>query len=230
MSLRVLIADDEELVRRGFAMIIAAEPDIEVAGEADEGEAAVAAAERLKPDVVLMDIRMPVLDGIEATRRISAQGGPSVLVVTTFGDDENVFEALRAGAGGFLLKNTPAEQLVEAIRLIARGEALLSPAVTRGLIEAFVRSPRGAMEAPERLQALTSRELDVLRLMARGLSNQEIAVELLVTESTVKTHVTRVLDKLRLRDRTQAVIFAYESGLVQPGQSAGSRTNQPSEP
>lgn len=217
MSVRVLVVDDEALVRRGFAVILGTEPGIEVVGEAGEGETAVAAVARLQPDVVVMDIRMPGLNGIEATRRITASSGARVLVVTTFGEDENVYEAIRAGASGFLLKNTPAEQLVEAIRVIARGEALLSPQATRTLIEAFVRTPRGPAEMPGALAELTSREVDVLRLVARGLSNAEICCELVIGEATVKTHVARILDKLGLRDRTQAVVFAYENGLVTPG-------------
>jgi DNA-binding NarL/FixJ family response regulator len=216
VSVRVLIADDEALVRRGFAMILESDPGIEVAGEAADGEEAVAAASRLAPDVVLMDIRMPAMDGIEATRRIVARDGARVLVVTTFGDDAHVYEALRAGASGFLLKNTPAEQLVEAIHVIARGDALLSPRVTRRLIEEFARAPRPPTDLPERLHELTPRELDVLRLVARGLSNAEIAKELVVTEATAKTHLARIFQKLGLRDRTQAAIAAYETGLVIP--------------
>lgn len=219
MTVRVLIADDEALVRRGFAMILRSEPGIEIVGEASDGVQAIALAASLKPDIVLMDIRMPVLDGIEATRRITARSGPRVIIVTTFGDDEYLFQALRAGASGFLLKNTPPEQLVEAIGVVARGESLLSPAVTRTLIEAFVRTPPAGDPRPELLQELTSRELDVVRLLARGLSNAEVAEQLVLSEATIKTHVARILEKLDLRDRTQAVIFAYECGLIRPGQA-----------
>jgi DNA-binding NarL/FixJ family response regulator len=220
MTIRVLIADDEALVRRGFTMILDAEPDLEVVGEAADGHAAVELATNQAADIVLMDIRMPGIDGIEATRRIVAADGPQVIVVTTFGVDEYVFEALRAGASGFLLKNTPPEQLAEGIRLVSRGNALLSPEVTRSLIEAFARTPNPAAPPPEQLRnMLTPREIEVLTLLARGVSNAEIAKALVISEATAKTHVGHILTKLGLRDRTQAVVLAYESGLVGPPQS-----------
>jgi DNA-binding NarL/FixJ family response regulator len=218
--IRVLIADDEALVRRGFTMLLGAEPDLEVVGEAADGGAAVQLATSLNVDVVLMDIRMPGIDGIEATRRISTVAArPRIIMVTTFGLDEYVFQALRAGASGFLLKNTPPEQLAEAIRLVDQGNALLAPEVTRSLIEAFARTPDPAAPPPEQLRVmLTPRELEVLTLLARGLSNTEIADALVVAEATAKTHVGHILTKLDLRDRTQAVVLAYESGLVAPTQ------------
>jgi DNA-binding NarL/FixJ family response regulator len=217
MTIRVLLADDEALVRRGFAMILGAEPDLEIVGEAADGERAVDLARAVEPHVVLMDIRMPGMDGIEATRRLRAEDGPRVIVVTTFGLDEYVFEALRAGASGFLLKNTPPEQLADAIRVVSRGDALLAPEVTRSLIEAFARSPDPAAAPPEALRdVLTPREIEVLTLLARGRSNVEIAEALVITEATAKTHVSHILTKLDLRDRTQAVILAYESRLVEP--------------
>ena len=204
-------------------MILDAEPEIEVVGEASDGAEGLDTARSLKPDVVLMDIRMPELDGLEATRRLTQGGGddtPRVLMLTTFDLDEYVYEALRAGASGFLLKDTPPEQLVQAIRVVAEGEALLDPTITRRLIEEFVRTgPPVEKAPPPGVDELTSRELEVLRLIARGLSNAEIAKELFVSETTVKTHVARVLMKLRVRDRVQAVVLAYESGLVQPGSS-----------
>ncbi len=216
--IRVLLADDQRLVRSGFRMILRAEPDIDVVGEAGDGDEAVAAVRELEPDVVLMDIRMPNLDGLEATRRIvdGSAEAPRVLVLTTFALDEYVYEALRAGASGFLLKDAPEEQLVAGIRIVAEGGALFAPAVTRRLIEEFARrdEPRSK---PASLDELTARELEVLTLIARGLSNAEIAAALVVSDHTVKTHVARVLSKLDLRDRTQAVIAAYESGLVRPG-------------
>jgi DNA-binding NarL/FixJ family response regulator len=217
--IRVLIADDQRLVRSGFRMILRAEPGIEVAGEAGDGAEAVAAVRELRPDVVLMDVRMPEVDGIEATRRIVGDGEetPRVLVLTTFDLDEYVFGALRAGASGFLLKDAPEDQLVGAIRIVADGGSLFAPAVTRRLIERFAALDDGA-PAPPALDELTARELEILRLLARGLSNAEIAADLVVSEHTVKTHVARVLSKLDLRDRTQAVIAAYESGLVRPGE------------
>jgi DNA-binding NarL/FixJ family response regulator len=217
-AIRVLIADDQALIRAGLASIVSSEPGIEVIGEAADGEEAVARAETLAPDVVLMDIRMPVCDGIEATRRLLAAraAGPRVLILTTFGDDEYVYAALRAGASGFLLKNAPPEQLIDAIRVLAAGEALLAPSITRRLIEAFARLGRSA-SPPTGLDELTPRELDVLSLLGRGLSNAEIAAALVVERSTVKTHVNRILTKLELRDRAQAVVAAYESGLVEPG-------------
>jgi DNA-binding NarL/FixJ family response regulator len=221
MGVRVLIVDDQALVRAGFRMILDAEPQIEVVGEAADGIAGLEAARSLRPDVVLMDIRMPELDGLEATRRLTSGGeGPRVLILTTFDLDEYVYEALRSGASGFLLKDTPPEQLVQAITVVAKGEALLAPSITKRLIEEFVRTGGAAQtEPPPGIQELTSRELEVLRLIARGFSNAEIAKELFVSETTVKTHVARVLMKLNLRDRVQAVVLAYESGLVQPGAS-----------
>lgn len=212
MTIRVLIADDEELVRTGLRMILRNEADLEVVGEARDGEEALALATRLRPDVVLMDIRMQGVDGLEATRRIRASDGPRVVVLTTFDLDEHVFRALRAGASGFLLKDTPAAHLTTAIRAAAAGEALLAPSVTRRLIEAFVGRPEVSIRG--RLDQLTAREEEVLRLIARGLSNAEIAVELTIGEATVKTHVARVLSKLGVRDRVQAVVAAYETGLV----------------
>jgi DNA-binding NarL/FixJ family response regulator len=218
--IRVLIADDQSLVRAGFRLILDAESDIEVVGEAADGLAAVLAARETSPDVVLMDIRMPNVDGLEATRRLldGRDDGPSVLILTTFDLDEYVYEGLRAGASGFMLKDTPPEQLVEAIRVVASGDALLSPTITRRVIEEFVRRPPDSVrKPPAELEELTSRELEILRLIARGLSNAEIAKEAFVSETTVKTHVARILMKLRLRDRVQAVVYAYESGLVEPG-------------
>jgi DNA-binding NarL/FixJ family response regulator len=221
MSVRVLIVDDQALVRAGFRMILEAEEDIDVVGEAGDGAEAVEAARRLTPDVVLMDVRMPELDGIEATRRLLGNGAAStkVVMLTTFDMDEYVYDALCAGASGFLLKDVPPEQLVEGIRAVANGDSLLAPSVTRRLIEEFVRSRPPRTEQPEGLSELTARELEVLQAMARGLSNAEIAKELFVSETTVKTHVAHVLMKLKLRDRVQAVVLAFESGLVQSGAS-----------
>ena len=214
----VLIADDQALVRVGLRKIINSEPGLEVLGEAGDGEAAVAAARRLRPDVVLMDIRMPVLDGIEATRRIvGPQPDTRVLILTTFGLDEYVYEALRAGASGFMLKDAPPEDIVDAVRIVARGEALLAPAVTRAVVEAFARQPPLAPRPSEVLTRLTPRERDVLDLLVRGLSNPEICRELGISEATAKTHVARVLQKLDVRDRVQAVIYAYEKGIVSRG-------------
>jgi DNA-binding NarL/FixJ family response regulator len=217
MSIRVLIADDQSLVRAGFRMVLENHPDIEVVGEASNGHEAIHSAGRLKPDVVLMDIRMPELDGIGATQEITARHEARVLVLTTYDLDEYVYDALQAGASGFLLKDTPPEQLADGIRAVAGGEALLAPTVTRRLIEEFARIARTRSARPSALDELTPRELEVLRLLARGLSNGEIAAELVVSETTVKTHVTHVLGKLGLRDRVQAVVLAYESGLVAPG-------------
>lgn len=213
----VLIVDDQALVRVGLRKILEVEPDLVVVGEAGDGEDAVREARRLRPDVTLMDIRMPVLDGIEATRRIVADHPDSrVLVLTTFGLDGYVFDSLRAGASGFMLKDAPPEEIAGAVRIIARGEALLAPAVTRGVIEEFARH-RPVPELPPALADLTAREREVLALLARGLSNPEICQTLVVTEATAKTHVARILQKLGLRDRVQAVIYAYEAGLVTPG-------------
>ena len=222
MSLSVLIVDDQALVRAGFRMILDAERDIEVAGEAADGADAVEAALRLLPDVVLMDVRMPQVDGIEATRRLLAADGldTKVVMLTTFDMDEYVYDALRVGASGFLLKDVPPEQLVDGIRAVAKGDALLAPSVTRRVIEEFVRRPPASLRTlPPKLAELTARELEVLKLIARGLSNAEIAKQLFVSEATVKTHVAHVLMKLDLRDRVQAVVAAYESGLVEPGES-----------
>jgi DNA-binding NarL/FixJ family response regulator len=219
MTIKVLIADDQALVRTGFRKILESEPDLEVVAEAADGGEAVETGLLLRPDVVLMDIRMPRLDGLEATRRLA--GKTRVLVLTTFDLNEYVYEALRAGASGFLLKDAPADQLVTAIRVVAAGEALLAPSITRRLIEEFARRPRSNAR-PAELEALSPRELEVLRLVARGLSNAEIASELYVGDATVKTHVSRILQKLNLRDRVQAVVLAYESGLLQPGNLAAS--------
>ena len=218
MSTRVLIADDQHLVRTGLEVILNTEPDIEVVGQATTGLEAVTLAHELLPDVVLMDIRMPELDGIEATRQITAQDShPStrVLVLTTFDVDEYVFEALRAGASGFLLKDVPADQLITGIRVTAAGDALLAPSITRRLIEQFATALPVA--TPAALDDLTPRELDVFRLLAKGMSNAEIAAQLFIGGATVKTHVTRLLMKLDLRDRVQAVVLAYETGIVRPG-------------
>ena len=214
--IRVLLADDQALVRGGFRLILEAEPDIEVAGEAADGDQAVAAALETRPDVVLMDIRMPVLDGIEATRRLTPRlGATRVVMLTTFDLDDYVVDAFRAGASGFLLKTAPPPQLVAAIRTVHAGDGLLAPASTRRLIE---QAARPIVPAPA-LDTLTAREYDVLRLLARGLTNAEIATELVVEPSTVKSHVASVLAKLGLRDRVQAVVFAYESGLIRPGRA-----------
>jgi DNA-binding NarL/FixJ family response regulator len=219
VSTRVLIADDQALVRAGFRKLLESEPGIEVVGEAADGHDAVEKGRWLRPDLILMDIRMPLLDGIEATRRLTANGGDAmrVLVLTTFGLDDYVYEALRAGASGFMLKDAPPEELLAAVEILARGDALIAPAVTRSVIEEFVRrSPSLARATPE-LNELTTREHEVLELLARGLSNAEIAARLVISEGTVKTHVAHVLSKLGLRDRVQAVILAYETGVITPG-------------
>ncbi len=217
-GLRVLIADDQALVRAGFRMILDAEPGVEVVGEASSGAEAITEVRRLRPDIVLMDVRMPELDGIEATRQLLAEDGvqTKVVMLTTFDMDEYVYEALRAGASGFLLKDTPPEQLVDGIRAVGSGEALLAPSITKRVIEEFVRRPPESVrpQPSPKLAELTERELEVLRHIARGLSNAEIAKELFVSDTTVKTHVSRILMKLELRDRVQAVVFAYETGLA----------------
>ncbi|MEU8423944.1 response regulator transcription factor [Micromonospora sp. NPDC048835] len=219
--IRVLIADDQAMVRQGFGALLAAQPDVLVVGDAADGEQAVSAARHLDPDVVLMDVRMPVMDGLEATRRLlgdrSAQR-PRVLILTTFDLDDYVYEALRAGASGFLLKDAPAADLVQAVRVVAAGDALLAPAVTRRLIAEFAARPDRRRPRPTDLAGLTPRETEVLRLIARGRNNAEIAGDLVVAEQTVKTHVGRILGKLGLRDRAQAVVLAYETGLVAAGE------------
>ena len=221
MTVRVLIADDQSLVRAGFRLVLENHVDIEVVGEASNGHEAVHGARRLGPDVVLMDIRMPELDGIAATRLIADAGTARVLVLTTYDLDEYVYDALQAGASGFLLKDTPPDGVADGIRAVAAGEALLAPTVTRRLIEEFARLGAARRTRPAELDELTPRELEVLGLMARGLSNAEIAAALVLSETTVKTHVAHVLGKLHLRDRVQAVVLAYESGLVSPGQRPG---------
>jgi DNA-binding NarL/FixJ family response regulator len=214
--IRIAIADDQALVRGGFRMILTAQPDFDVVGEAADGQAAVDLCRGTTPDIVLMDIRMPVLDGLEATRRVVI-GSPStrVLMLTTFGEDDFVWQAMNAGASGFLLKDVPPEDLVGAVRTVHRGDALLAPSITRRLIEEFASGPQPGA-APQSIEALTEREREVLDLIAGGLTNAEIAKQLILGETTVKTHVTRVLSKLGLRDRVQAVVFAYETGLVRP--------------
>jgi DNA-binding NarL/FixJ family response regulator len=214
VSIRVLVADDQSMVRAGFRMLLGGEEDIEVVAEAANGLEAIEKAERFDPTVVLMDIRMPELDGLEATRRIlAADPGARVLILTTFDLDEYVYEALRAGASGFVLKDDPPEQLIAAIRTVATGDALLSPSVTKRVIRQFSRIPRP--EAPKELDELSERERDVFRLLVRGLSNAEIGQELYISETTVKTHVTHILSKLGLRDRVQAVVLAYQTGLFE---------------
>ena len=218
MTIRVVVADDQGMVRSGLSILLNAQPDMEVVGEAGNGQEAIARAGELRPDVILMDVRMPVIDGLQATRSITALADPpKVLVLTTFDLDDYVYEALRAGASGFLLKDASAGELAQAVRLVAAGDALLAPGVTRRLIAEFARM--GAPRSPGRqeLDGLTERENEVLVLVARGLSNAEIAGRLVIAEQTVKTHVSRILMKLGLRDRTQAVVLAYETGLVQPG-------------
>jgi DNA-binding NarL/FixJ family response regulator len=214
LSIRVLVADDQSMVRAGFRMLLAREEDMEVVAEASNGLEAIEKAARFEPTVVLMDIRMPELDGLEATRRIlAADEDARILVLTTFDLDEYVYEALRAGASGFVLKDEPPEQLLAAIRTVADGEALLSPAVTKRVIKRFARMPQAA--PPPGLDELTERELDVFRLIARGLSNAEIGEELYISDTTVKTHITHILQKLGLRDRVQAVVLAYETGIFE---------------
>jgi DNA-binding NarL/FixJ family response regulator len=225
VTIRVLLADDQAMVRQGFGALLNAQEGMTVVGEAINGEEALRSCRDLRPDVVLMDVRMPVMDGLEATRRLmNPPGGaghrPRVLMLTTFDLDDYVYESLRAGASGFLLKDATAGDLVAAVRIVAAGEALLSPSVTRKLIEEFARQPRSDRPRPDRLAGLTPREVDVVRLIARGLSNQEIAEALVVAEQTVKTHVGRILTKLDLRDRAQVVVTAYESGLVTPGEGS----------
>jgi DNA-binding NarL/FixJ family response regulator len=217
--IRLLLVDDEPLVRSGVRMILEGEDDIEFVGEAADGNEALDLARLLAPDLVLLDIRMPALDGIETTRRLLAHvdSPPRVLVLTTFDLDEYVYEAMKAGASGFILKNVPPAKLVDAVRTVATGDALLAPAITRRMIERFVQRPPATNGRPPRLEELTDRELDVLRLIARGLSNAEIATSLFLSQATVKSHVNRVLSKLSLRDRTQAAVLAYETGLVEPG-------------
>jgi DNA-binding NarL/FixJ family response regulator len=213
--IRVLVADDQSMVRAGFRMLLGGEEDIEVVAEASNGLEAVEKAARFGPTVVLMDIRMPELDGLEATRRIlAADGDARILILTTFDLDEYVYEALRAGASGFVLKDDPPEQLILAVRTVAAGDALLSPAITRRVIRQFTRVPRP--DRPKELGELTARELEILRLIANGLSNSEIAQELFISDTTVKTHVTHILQKLNLRDRVQAVVLAYQTGLFEP--------------
>lgn len=217
MTIRVVIADDQQLIRSGLSTVLDAQPDIEVVGQAENGGEAVATARRLRPDVVLMDIRMPSVDGLQATRRIvDRPDAPRVLILTTFDADEYVYEAMTGGASGFLLKDVRPEQLAHAIRVVAGGDQLLAPTVTRRLIESFVQRGPGPLGVPPQLARLTDRELEVLRLIAHGRSNAEIASTLTIGEATVKTHVNRLFAKLRLRDRVQAVVLAYESGLVRP--------------
>lgn len=218
VTVRVVVVDDDPLVRAGLRMILGGAPDIEIVGEAGDGHLAIELVERLVPDVVLMDIRMPKVNGLDATRAVLAGPGepPRVIMLTTFDADEYVFSALRAGASGFLLKDSPPEELIHAVRVVAGGDALLSPKVTRSLIADFAARPAGPPRADHTLSPLTERELDVVRLVAQGRTNSEIAQELYLAEQTVKTHMSRILAKLGLRDRTQVVITAYESGLVRP--------------
>jgi DNA-binding NarL/FixJ family response regulator len=215
--IKVLLVDDQPLLRMGFRLILEGEDDLRIVGEASDGAEAIRQVREVDPDVVLMDVRMPRMDGLEAARMVAADGTARVLMLTTFDLDEYVYAALRAGASGFLLKDAPAAEMVQAVRVVARGEALLAPSVTRRLIEDFARRPGPGGQAPPSLQALTAREVEVLALIAQGLSNQEIAAQLVVAEQTVKTHVGRILGKLGLRDRAQAVVVAYESGLITPG-------------
>ncbi|MGI9624346.1 MAG: response regulator [Acidimicrobiales bacterium] len=216
----VIVADDQALVRGGIRMILEAQDDIEIVGEAEDGGKVIDLIQSVSADVILMDVRMPGIDGIEAARRITAGGAPPrVLMLTTFDRDEYVYEAMKAGASGFLLKSAPPEQLVAAVRIIAAGESLLAPSITRRMIEEFVRRPPPGDETPSSLESLTDREVEVLRLIARGLSNTEIAETLFLGEGTIKTHINRIFRKLEIRDRAQAVVIAYETGLVQAGQS-----------
>jgi DNA-binding NarL/FixJ family response regulator len=225
VTIRVVIADDQAMVREGLRMILDLQDDIEVVGEAADGQAALRAAAEHRPDVVLMDIRMPVLDGLQATERLLRGGrpGPRVLVLTTFGEDEYLYAAMRAGASGFLLKDSPRGALLHAVRTVADGSALLDPALTRRLIEDWVRRPPPGTGVPGPLQRLTPRELDVFTALARGRSNAEIAADLVLSETTVKSHVAHVLAKLDLRDRVQAVVLGYECGLVRPGDQSSIR-------
>ena len=216
--IRVLVVDDQALVRGGFRLILESQPGVEVVGEAADGREALAMARELRPDVVLMDVRMPGMDGLEATRRLlSDREAPRVLMLTTFDLDEYVYDALRAGASGFLLKDVRPEQLADAVRVVADGETLLAPAITQRLVQQYVRRLRPGTTRPAALDSLTERELAVLRLIARGRSNAEIATDLFLSETTVKTHVSHVFGKLGLRDRAQAVVMAYECGLIEPG-------------
>jgi DNA-binding NarL/FixJ family response regulator len=219
MTIRVVIADDQQLVRAGFRLILQTQPNIEVIGEAAGGEEVIAAAQALEPDVILMDIRMPGTDGIDATRRILARDGNliRIVILTTFDLDEYVYRALKAGASGFLLKDAPPDQLVAAIHMVGAGDALLAPSVTRRLIEAFTATEPIPLQQPGAIERLSAREADVFRLLVRGMSNLEIANELVVAETTVKSHVARILTKLDLRDRVQAVVLAYETGIIRPG-------------
>jgi DNA-binding NarL/FixJ family response regulator len=217
--IRVVLVDDQELMRVGFRMVLGAQPDMEIVGEAGDGDAAVRLAEELRPDVVLMDVRMPVLDGVEATKLITTAGTAKVLVMTTFDLDEYALSALRNGASGFMLKDTPPDHLVAALRSVASGDAVVSPSVTRRLLDRFLGQTGGELRDASVLDALTEREREVLVLIAQGLSNTEIARKLFLSEATVKTHVGRVLAKLDLRDRVQAVVLAYETGLVRPGEA-----------
>ena len=229
-SVRIVVVDDHEVVRAGFAALLDTQPDFTVLGTASDGAEAVQIIRELRPDVILMDVRMPGTDGIEATRQLAGgTDGPRVIILTTFDLDEYVYDALRAGASGFLLKDVTAERLFDAVRVVAAGEALLAPTVTRRLIGEFARL-RPAAAPPAAVAELTPRETEVLRLLAEGLSNPEIAGRLVITEETVKTHVSRVLHKLALRDRAQAVVLAYESGLVQPGSSDATRRGDPPRP
>ncbi len=229
--IRLVVADDQDLVREGFCSILNREPDLQVTGQAADGVQAIAAAARARPDVLLLDIRMPVMDGLQAGRRIlAAPDAPRVLMLTTFDADEYVYEALRFGASGFLLKDIRSGELVEAVRTVAAGQALLSPSITRRLIERFVCAGPGTLPPPAAVTELTPREREVLLLIAEGLSNAEIAGRLYLSEATVKTHVNRLLSKLSLRDRVQAVVLAYETGLITPGYHAGRTTDPPAHP